>query len=157
MHPVAVRTRRPGPAWRAHPGCRRRHSRGESLALAFAPTHLPMPILPKPSAAPSVQPQPGDLRRVVGRAAERLRPIPTVVEPAPRAPERPVEAEPDYRQPTPRERGRLLLSAYEATTGDATQRLLIAELMAQYRTHCLRQGLGDPFPDEVPARAMRVD
>ena len=117
-----------------------------------------MPILPKPSAAPSsVQPPRSDLRRVVGSPAERLRPIPTVVEPAPRAPERLVEPEPDYRQPTPRERGRLLLSAYEATTGDATQRLLIAELMAQYRTHCLRQGLGDPFPDEVPARAMRGD
>ena len=115
-----------------------------------------MTILPKPTAVPSTVPPRTAVRRAGARVeTERLRPIPTVVEPAPRAPDRIVEAEPDYRAPTPRERGRLLLCAYEASAGDATQRLLIAELIAQYRTHCLQRGLGDPFPDEVPARAVR--
>ncbi len=110
---------------------------------------------PTSSAVPSATPQRTDLHRPAARVTERLRAVPTVVEPAPRAPERLVEAEPDYRTPTPRERGRLLLAAYDAATHDAPQRLLIAEVMAHYRAHCLRCGLGDPFSDVVPARVLR--
>lgn len=116
-----------------------------------------MTILPNPTAAPSAIPQRTDARRASARVTERLRTIPTIVEPPRPAPDRLVDAEPDYRAPTPRERGRLLLSAYDASMGDTTQRLLLAELMAQYRTHCLQRGFGDPYAETVPARAMRDD
>ena len=116
-----------------------------------------MTILPNASLVPAAPHARADLRRSTAPATERLRRIPTTVEPTPRAPERLVEAEPDYRSPTPRERGRLLLAAYEATSADASQRLLIAELMAHYRAHCVQRGLGDPFAESVPARAVRWD
>ena len=112
-------------------------------------------MLPTSPAVPSATPQRTDLRRHTSRVDERLRAIATIVEPATRAPERLVEAEPDYRTPAPRERGRLLLAAYEAASTDASQRLLIAEVMAHYRAHCLRSGFGDPFAEMVPARAVR--
>ena len=90
-------------------------------------------------------------------AGDSPRPLPTSVEPAARtlAPQAPsptapalprwIEAERDYRSPTPIERARLLRAAYEACLADAEQRLLLAELMAHYRAWCLRNGKGDPF------------
>ena len=114
-----------------------------------------MTILPNASVVPAASSPRVGSRRQASHTTERLRPIPTIVEPTPRAPERLVEAEPDYRMPSPRERGRLLLAAYSATSADAAQRLLIAELMAHYRAHCLREGLGDPFAEMVPAIVTR--
>ena len=116
-----------------------------------------MPIPPTSSAVPSTVPHRTDPRRPVARVIERLRALPTTVEPPRRAPDRAVEAEPDYRSPSSRERGRLLLAAYDAASTDAAQRLLIAEVMAHYRAHCLRHGLGDPFAESIPARVRRAE
>ena len=74
------------------------------------------------------------------------------IEPAPRtvprtAPRR-TAPEPDYASPTPVERARLLRAAFEASAGDPEQHLLLAELMAHYRSWCLRTGAGDPFAGE---------
>ena len=124
------------------------------------------------TTAPSDEPAP-DARRVPvdghprRPVADAERPLRTAIEPRTRAPRavpvapqapRWIEPERDYRAPSPVERARLLRAAYEAAAPDPEQRLLLAELMAYYRSWCLRQGLGDPFVPEVqPQYVMRAD
>ena len=124
------------------------------------------------TTAPSDEPAP-DSRRLPAEGpatrrptADAERPLRTAIEPRvqpqrrglPMAPTAPrwIEPERDYRAPSPVERARLLRAAYEAALPDAEQRLLLAELMAYYRSWCLRQGLGDPFVPEVQV-AVRAD
>ena len=110
---------------------------------------------PANEPAPGTRPVPPAATRDGRSAPDNERPIAATVEPAvrlpvavvPAAPVAPrwIEPERDYRAPTPAERARLLRAAYEASSTDPEQQLLLAELMAHYRAWCLRTGKGDPF------------
>lgn len=137
------------------------------IAHTTAPGDEPAPDARRvPAEGPARRPLP-DAERPLRTAVEpRARTVavapivapvvaPTIAPPAPRW----IEPERDYRAPSAVERARLLRAAYEAAIPDPEQRLLLAELMAYFRSWCLRQGHGDPFVPETHAAhaALRAD